>query len=121
MLLFVIKLLNKWLKHRALLRQFYIEIYMWTVEGCPAHAVFHHKRGLCSALDHWMIHKKIKASLQDKIGDLLIDQFQRAGLGHSYPFNPESPTYYSEMFESKLYQNPRRIQWLHDHALQSLW
>lgn len=121
MFFFIIKLLNKWLKHRRLLRQFYIEIYMWTVEGCPAHDVFRQDRALCSTLAHWVEYKWIDRRLQNKIDDLLIDQFKRAGLNQHYPFNPESRTYYQEMNDCKLWANPKRVQWVHNHALQSLW
>lgn len=122
MLSFIIKLLNKWLKHRKLLRQFYIEIYTWVVDGCPGHPVFKKQAGLCSTLEMWCYYQGCQEYTGTEVRMLLQRQFIRAGLSKSYPFNaPDTRIYYDELDKGTLYENPRRIQWLHDHALQSLW
>lgn len=97
---------------------FYQSIYQWIEEGCPQHPAFTTDRAICINLWRWA---KICAGLsRDRATTLdeeLTRQFKVAGLDPTIPFNMHSATYAEERDTRTLYENPRRLKWIKNHAI----
>lgn len=101
-----------------MLTQFYKDILSWVMAGCPEEKNNPHgfttRFGLCNNLYFWCLrHNKqawIRLSEEQELA------FEGAGLSAAYPFNGSEASYSKEQDKRQLYQNPRRLSWITEHA-----
>jgi hypothetical protein len=89
-------------------KQFYKDILEWIETGEPASDTFSSNVGLCSSLLRWL------GDDPKPYVDLLQD-FKDAGLCFNYPFCSYT-MYACEQLAGSIYTNPKRLEWIKDHA-----
>jgi len=91
------------------LTDFYKAYLKWAEDGAPVHNEHHFGRhaGLCSNAFSFG-HEGLR--------DELIQQFVMDGLDEEYPFNENCDDYASEAAK---HHNPKRMAWVHEHALET--
>lgn len=107
-----------------LLTQFYRAYAGWLDDGAPqAVQIFQRDAGLCGNVMSWAaaigkdgLHRKL-------LRDELRMQLKHAGMDMDYPFSPaDAPCgphhYYHSIEQTRLicHLNPKRIEWVRDHA-----
>ena len=100
---------------------FYQAYLDWLENGCKPNSVFHTGFGLCRCLVDYLI--KVRDYSRNQawyVKKEMQDQFQEAGLDSLFPFSNGMRVPYIEESENfRMHLNPRRIQWVKEHATPS--
>ncbi|MDR5839344.1 hypothetical protein [Caballeronia sp. LZ034LL] len=97
-----------------LLTKFYQAYVKWLDEGAPIYHTFDRHHGLCMNLKRWS-----NRYAQVEYGSLIDEmarQLEDVGLGFLHPFNDNSFSFNYEADRGESHLNPKRIQWVRDHA-----
>lgn len=101
------------------LTEFYQAYKKWLEEGAPAERPFFRYWGLCSNFTAWA-HDYGAMNRQTifTVGRELTQQFADAGLDIFMPFNAMKggDNYTEEAASHQTHLNPKRIQWVKEHA-----
>lgn len=95
------------------LTAFYLAILEW-IETGESVFDFNKATGLCS--NTYRFVGRDQNSQAKQLIEEMVFQFRDAGLSQLLPFNNDSnddPDYHDELDK---YQNPKRLQWVKDHA-----
>ena len=100
----------------ASLTQFYREIHLWILLGCPDHDLFEIDRGLCGNLYNWLMSDSLIRTVEvEGIVQEMVDQFEEAKLSVSYPFDLSRLDYRYCANNGLHYKNPKRLAWVESH------
>ncbi|EMI5830830.1 TPA: hypothetical protein ACP7Q5_004810 [Escherichia coli] len=114
---------------------FHREILRWIEDGCPEHASFMDRMGLCLNAEVWLYDRMSEQpeawKKSREFRQALINQFVIAGLHDTYPFNEFVPPAgneddalaaraFREYLHEVKYRNPRRLKWIRDVAARPL-
>lgn len=89
---------------------FYREVQNWISQGFPEHPIFSPDYAVCLNLSIWSDHS-------EDLTHELKRQFKKEGLNSVYPFNNgNNSEFLEELMAEKLWQNPKRLEWVRNHA-----
>lgn len=100
----------------ALLTQFYRELQAWIDAGTPHERPFSVYPGICVNLWEFARLNKITYKRAEELEGELQDQFERAGLDKSFPFNFGDDDYRYESDNGSRWKNSDRLEWIRKHA-----
>ena len=101
----------------SLLSKFYRDLQEWIDKGCPSHPKFITYQGICGQLDNYFPYREDRGTWE-RMRYELKSQFTNAGMDRIYPFGGEV-LYDIELNAETLYLDPKRLQWVKDHATQT--
>ena len=102
----------------ARLRDFYRAVNR-NVKGKANDYWFSTEYGLCDNLRFYTKTKNVKYKEYQRLFWAMKDQFKKAGLGDTFPFNDwrnGDDSYVTEYSVSRLYKNKKRLAWIQQKA-----
>lgn len=90
------------------LQQFYNDYDAWLDAGAPEGQPFSRIQGLCRNLWDW-------SGYDNRLQAEMRVHLKKVGLNPAYPFGGDD-VYDDESLNATMHLNPKRIQWVKDHA-----